>query len=124
MSMRLGLALPQYDFSVAGEKPLRWSTVTEWARAAQAAGFDSLWLSDHLFFDVEKYGGPPDRETLLDPIVAIAALAREVTDVRLGTLVLCEALRPAAVLAKSLASLDRVCGGRLDVGIGAGWYEP
>ena len=43
---------------------------------------------------------------------------------RLGTLVLCEALRPAAVLAKSLATLDRVCGGRLDVGIGAGWYEP
>ena len=43
---------------------------------------------------------------------------------RLGTLVLCEALRPAAVLAKSLASLDRACGGRLDVGIGAGWYEP
>ena len=37
---------------------------------------------------------------------------------------MCEALRPASVLAKSLASLDRVCGGRLDVGVGAGWYEP
>ena len=45
-------------------------------------------------------------------------------DVRLGTLVFCEALRPAAVLAKALATLDRVCGGRLDVGLGAGWYEP
>ena len=45
-------------------------------------------------------------------------------DVRLGTLVLCEALRPASVLAKALATLDRVSGGRLDVGLGAGWYEP
>jgi probable F420-dependent oxidoreductase len=122
--MRLGLALPQYDYSIAGESPLRWTRVVEWARAAEAAGFDSLWLSDHLFLDVAKYGGPPDREGCLDPIVAIAALAREVERVRLGTLVLCEAFRPAAVLAKALASLDVVCGGRLDVGIGAGWYEP
>ena len=43
---------------------------------------------------------------------------------RLGTLVLLEALRPAAVLAKALASLDRISGGRLEVGLGAGWYEP
>jgi probable F420-dependent oxidoreductase len=122
--MRLGLALPQYDYSVAGESPLPWARVVEWARAAEASGFDSVWLSDHLFLDVAKYGGPPDRQGCLDPIVALAALAGEVTRVRLGTLVLCEALRSAAVLAKSLASLDVVCGGRLDVGIGAGWYEP
>jgi probable F420-dependent oxidoreductase len=124
VKMRLGLALPQYDYSVAGESPLPWARVVEWARAAEAAGFDSLWLSDHLFLDVSKYGGPPDRHGCLDPVVALAALASEVTRVRLGTLVLCEALRPASVLAKSLASLDVVCGGRLDVGIGAGWYEP
>ena len=43
---------------------------------------------------------------------------------RLGTLVLCEALRPATVLAKALATLDQICDGRLDVGLGAGWYEP
>ena len=122
--MRLGLALPQYDYSIAGESPLRWHRVVEWAGAAEAAGFDSLWLSDHLFLDVAKYGGPPHRQGCLDPIVALAALAGTVTHARLGTLVLCEALRPAAVLAKTLASLDVVCGGRLDVGIGAGWYAP
>jgi probable F420-dependent oxidoreductase len=122
--MRLGLALPQYDYSVAGESPLPWARVLEWARAAEAAGLDSLWLSDHLFFDVSKYGGPAERHTVLDPIVAIAALAVQVPRVRFGTLVVCEALRPAAVLAKALASLDVVCAGRLDVGIGAGWYEP
>jgi alkanesulfonate monooxygenase SsuD/methylene tetrahydromethanopterin reductase-like flavin-dependent oxidoreductase (luciferase family) len=83
-----------------------------------------VWLSDHLFLDLAKYGGPPDREACFDPVVTLAALARRVPDVRLGTLVFCEALRPAAVLAKALATLDRVCGGRLDVGLGAGWYEP
>jgi probable F420-dependent oxidoreductase len=122
--VRLGLALPQYDYSIAGEAPLRWSSVVEYARAAESAGYDSLWVSDHLFLDVAKYGGPPDRHGVFDPIVLLAALASQVTRARLGTLVLCEALRPASVLAKSLASLDRACDGRLDVGVGAGWYEP
>ena len=56
--MRLGLALPQYDFSVAGESPLRWQTVRAYAETAEGLGFSSLWLADHLFLSVEKYGGP------------------------------------------------------------------
>jgi alkanesulfonate monooxygenase SsuD/methylene tetrahydromethanopterin reductase-like flavin-dependent oxidoreductase (luciferase family) len=122
--MRFGLALPQYDYSVSSERPLRFETIVEHARVAAESGFESVWLSDHLFLDIAKYGGPPDREACFDPVVTLAALARRVPDVRLGTLVFCEALRPAAVLAKALATLDRVCGGRLDVGLGAGWYEP
>jgi len=122
--MKLGLALPQYDFSVAGEDPLRWETIVEFAVAAERAGYDSLWLSDHLTFDLARYGGSPERRASFDPLVTLAALARIVTRPRLGTLVLCESLRPASVLAKSLATLDRICGGRLDVGLGAGWYEP
>jgi alkanesulfonate monooxygenase SsuD/methylene tetrahydromethanopterin reductase-like flavin-dependent oxidoreductase (luciferase family) len=122
--MRLGLALPQYDYSVPREHPLRFDTIVEHARAAKASGFESVWLSDHLFLDIGKYGGPPDREACFDPVVTLAALARLVPDVRLGTLVFCEALRPAALLAKALATLDRVSAGRLDVGLGAGWYEP
>jgi alkanesulfonate monooxygenase SsuD/methylene tetrahydromethanopterin reductase-like flavin-dependent oxidoreductase (luciferase family) len=122
--MQLGLALPQYDYSIAGERPLQFSTIVEYARAADASGFGSVWLSDHLFLDLAKYGGPPDEEACYEPVVALAALARRVPRIRLGVLVFCEALRPASVLAKSLASLDRICGGRLDVGLGAGWYEP
>ncbi len=122
--MRIGLALPQYDYSVPGEDPLRFGTVVAQARAAEAAGIDSLWLSDHLFLDLAKYGGPATRFGALEPIAALAALGAAVPRVRLGTLVLCEALRPAAVLAKSLATLDRILDGRLDVGLGAGWYEP
>ncbi len=122
--MRFGLALPQYDYSVAGERPLQFDTIVEHARLAARAGATSVWLSDHLFLDLAKYGGPADRDGCFDPIVTLAALARLVPDVRLGTLVLLEALRPAAVLAKALATLDCVSGGRLDVGMGAGWYEP
>ena len=122
--MRIGLALPQYDYSVAGERPLRFETILRHAQVASDEGYSSLWLSDHLFLDIAKYGGSPERHGVYEPLVTLAALSRLVPDVRLGTLVLLEALRPAAVLAKALASLDRICGGRIDVGLGAGWYEP
>jgi alkanesulfonate monooxygenase SsuD/methylene tetrahydromethanopterin reductase-like flavin-dependent oxidoreductase (luciferase family) len=122
--VQIGLALPQYDYSVPGESPLRWETVLDHAQRAEALGFDSLWLSDHLFLDIAKYGGSAEPQGAFEPLVTLAALSRTVTRPRLGTLVVCEALRPAAVLAKALATLDRICGGRLDVGLGAGWYEP
>jgi probable F420-dependent oxidoreductase len=122
--MRIGLALPQYDYSVPGENPLRYETVVAYARRAEELGFDSLWLSDHLFLDLAKYGGSAARYGAFEPLTTLSALAEVVTRPRLGTLVLCEALRPASVLAKGLATLDRICGGRLDVGLGAGWYEP
>jgi probable F420-dependent oxidoreductase len=122
--MKLGYALPQYDYSVSGEARLEYATIVEYARAAEQAGFDSVWLSDHLFLDLDKYGGPATPFGCHEPLVTLGALARDVDRVRLGTLVMCEALRPASVLAKALATLDRISGGRLDVGLGAGWYEP
>jgi alkanesulfonate monooxygenase SsuD/methylene tetrahydromethanopterin reductase-like flavin-dependent oxidoreductase (luciferase family) len=124
MAMRIGLALPQYDYSVPGESPLRWETLLAHAQRAETLGFDSLWLSDHLFLDIGKYGGSFERQGIYEPLVTLAALSRAVTRPRLGTLVACEVLRPASVLAKVLATLDRITGGRLDVGLGAGWYEP
>ncbi|MFN8035147.1 MAG: LLM class flavin-dependent oxidoreductase [Acidimicrobiia bacterium] len=122
--MRIGLALPQYDYSVPGRNPLDFDTVLAYARRAEELGFDSLWLSDHLFLDLAKYGGSAEPSGAFEPLVTLAALARETTRTRLGTLVLLEALRPATLLAKGLATLDRISGGRLDVGLGAGWYEP
>jgi len=122
--VRIGFALPQYDYSVPGESPLSWETLLVHAQRADELGFDSLWLSDHLFLDIAKYGGTADVQGIYEPLVTLAALARAVTRPRLGTLVACEALRPASVLAKALATLDRITGGRLDVGLGAGWYPP
>lgn len=122
--MDVGLALPQFDFSVPGENPLQWSTVVAWANRAEALGFGSLWLGDHLFWDLARYGGPAEPSGVFDPVVGLAALARTTERCRLGTLVLCGPLRPPAVLAKALATVDVLSGGRLIVGIGAGWYEP
>ncbi|MFI5046969.1 MAG: TIGR03619 family F420-dependent LLM class oxidoreductase [Acidimicrobiia bacterium] len=122
--MRAGLALPQFDFSVAGEVPLAWETVASYAALGERCGFDSLWLCDHLLLSIEKYGGSSEPSDGFEPVVTLGALARVTSRVRLGTLVFCEALRPASVLAKSLASLDVIMDGRLEIGLGAGWYAP
>ena len=122
--MEFGLALPHYEFSVPGESPLRFETIAAHASAAEALGFDSLWVSDHVSLSIERYGGPPGEQFAYEPLTTLAALAGVISRPRLGTLVLSEALRPAGVLAKALATLDRLCQGRLDIGIGAGWYAP
>lgn len=122
--MRVGLALPGFDFSVPEERPLRWSTVVSTAQQAERLGFDSVWLPDHLFVDLARHRGPPGRQGAIDPLVGLAALARHTRRVRLGTLVLCAPLRPPTVVAKALATLDVLSGGRVIAGVGAGWYEP
>ncbi len=116
--MRVGLALPQFDFSVAGERSLRWPTLVAWAQRAEQLGFHAIWLADHLFWDLPAGGGPPERASSYDPLPALAALARRTGSVRVGTLVLCAPLRPPSVLAKALATLDVLSRGRLTVGLG------
>src|SRR5207244_3580424 len=83
-NVRIGLALPQYDYSVAGERPLRWETVAAHATRAEQLGYDSLWVSDHLFLDLARYGGSAARVGVFDPLVSLAALARTVARPRLG----------------------------------------
>jgi alkanesulfonate monooxygenase SsuD/methylene tetrahydromethanopterin reductase-like flavin-dependent oxidoreductase (luciferase family) len=124
--MKVGLALPQYDY-VAGPDAggrLEWPVVLGWARRAEDAGFASVWLADHLFLGVEKYGAPPGEHFGYDPIVALAALARRTTTIDLGILVLCAQLRPPKLLVRQLDTLQDLAGGRLVPGAGAGWYAP
>jgi probable F420-dependent oxidoreductase len=121
--MRLGLALPHYDTSYRGE-PVSWETVRRIARLAESSGFDSVWVSDHLFLDWSKYGGPSDPQGSLECWTTLTALAASTSSIRLGSLTLCNDLRSPALLAKMAASLDLLSGGRLEVGMGAGWYEP
>jgi len=120
----VGLALPQYDYAPPGAPPLAWETVSTWATAAERLGFASLWLADHLLLSVAKYGGSDRRYEGFEPLVTLGGLACLTTTVRLGILVACCQLRPPAVLAKQLAGLDVISGGRLVAGLGAGWFEP
>ena len=121
--MRFGLALPHYDTSLAG-KPASWQGVRAVAKQAEAAGFDSVWVSDHLFLDWSKYGGSSEPRASLECWTTMSALAAATEKVRIGSMALCNDLRNPALVSKMVASLDQLSAGRLDVGIGAGWYEP
>jgi len=86
------------------------------ARAAEEAGFDSIWVGDHLLYrDEGPERGPLEAFTLL------AAIATATTGIRLGPLVACTAFRHPPVLAKVAATVDEISGGRLTLGLGAGW---
>lgn len=121
--MRIGLALPHYDFSFPGGEPLAWPAIVDAARRAEDLGFDSIWISDHFFLDLARYGGPDRALGSVEPFAALAALAPLTRRVRLGTLVACAAFRHPAIVAKQATVIDLASGGRFDLGIGAGWYE-
>jgi probable F420-dependent oxidoreductase len=121
--MNLGLALPHYDFSRADGAPLTWEGLADAARRAEALGFHSVWISDHFFLSLARYGGPDDPYGSPEPLAALAGIAAVTDRVRIGTLVLGAGFRHPAVLAKAAATIDLISGGRLDLGLGAGWYE-
>jgi probable F420-dependent oxidoreductase len=122
--MRIGLALPHYDFSFPDGKPLSWPRLVDAARRAEALGFDSVWISDHFFLDLARYGGSSEPSGTVEPFTALAGLATATERVRLGTLVACAAFRHPAHVAKMATAIDLISGGRFDLGLGAGWYDP
>jgi probable F420-dependent oxidoreductase len=122
--MHVGLALPHYDFSLPGGEPITFGRVAEQALRAERLGFDAVWVSDHFFASLGRYGGDDRvRHGTLEPLTTLAALATLTERVRLGTLVLSAAFRHPAVIAKSATAIDVLSGGRLELGLGAGWFE-
>ncbi|HEU4978302.1 MAG TPA: TIGR03619 family F420-dependent LLM class oxidoreductase [Solirubrobacteraceae bacterium] len=114
MNTRFGLALE--NFTAAPKEP-DVEELVAYARRAEELGFASLWAWDHMLL------GTRSPFPFLESLTTLTALATQTSAVRLGTGVLVLPLRNPLVLAKVTASLDRVSGGRLTLGMAAGWYE-
>ena len=119
--MRLGLQLP--SFSYPGGTPELRPRLTEIAQAAEAAGFESLWVMDHLFQLPADTGWGGPNEPMLESYSTLGFLAGVTSRIGLGALVSCAIFREPALLVKTATTVDVLSGGRLTFGVGAGWYQ-
>jgi probable F420-dependent oxidoreductase len=103
-----------------GLEPARYSWLREMALRLEAAGFDSIWLYDHLLYRWPGRG----TDGIWECWTLLSAFAEATQRVELGTLVLCVPFRNPALTAKMAATLDEVSDGRLTLGLGAGWHQP
>jgi alkanesulfonate monooxygenase SsuD/methylene tetrahydromethanopterin reductase-like flavin-dependent oxidoreductase (luciferase family) len=125
--LQLGLILPTWTTG-----SLRWREVLQIAQEAEAAGFDALWVTDHLLLPSTnaelraRAGASVHPEAVAEPegylecFTVLTALAPVISGLKLGSLVACAGYRNPFLLAKIAESLDEVCGGRLILGVGAG----
>ncbi len=118
MTLEFGLQVSRFDFP--GHPGTTRSTLAELAQAAEGAGFTSLWVMDH-FLQIPQVGR--EWEDMLDSYTTLGYLAGVTERIRLGALVTGITYRNIAHLAKIVATLDVVSGGRAQCGVGAAWFE-
>lgn len=116
--MKLGVIVPQgWVGEFDGWDPQRaWRRATSVARRADDLGFESIWVYDH-FHTVPE----PTEEITFESFTMLSALGAITSDVRIGHLVMCAGYRNPALVAKMISTMDTQTGGRMDLGIGAGW---
>jgi probable F420-dependent oxidoreductase len=112
--LKVGVQLPEV------EREVEWLELLAMAQAAERIGLDSVWVGDHLLY---RYPGEPARGPW-EAWSVLAALAAVTSRVELGPLVACLGFHNPAILAKKAATVDAISGGRLVLGVGAGWHRP
>src|SRR3954465_14491931 len=121
MALTYGLLVPQgwrMDLVGIADPVEAYETMTRVALEAEALGFAPIWLFDH-FHTVPK----PTQEVTFECWTSTAALARDTKRVRIGQMVTCNGYRNPALLAKMASTVNTPSHRRLNLGIGAGWYE-
>ena len=119
--MIFGTFIPQgWKLELAGIEgaEAKWAATVEVAVEAERLGYDSVWVYDH-FHNVPV----PAHETMFECWTTLAAISQRTSRVRLGQMVSCAGYRNPALVAKITSTIDVISGGRLDWGIGAGWYD-
>lgn len=112
--LKLGLQLPESEYVAP------WSTLLAMGQLAERVGFDSLWVGDHLLY-ADAAG---EVKGVWEAWSLLAALAAVTERIELGPLVACTSFHNPAMIAKKAATIDEISGGRLVLGLGAGWNEP
>jgi F420-dependent oxidoreductase-like protein len=121
MTLKFGVMVPQgwrMDLVDFPDPVEAYEAMTSVAQEAESLGFDSVWLYDH-FHTIPL----PSQEVTFECWMSTAALARDTKRVRIGQMVTCNGYRNPALLAKMASTVDVMSHGRLDFGIGAGWYQ-
>lgn len=116
--MRIGTVVPMAEGDSHEGTP-DWDEIRRFAERAEAVGVDSLWVFDHMYSNVP--GTEPRGQHEAWSLLTALAVATE--KVELGQLVMCASFRPPAVLAKMAVTTDQISGGRLTLGLGAGWHD-
>ncbi|MFQ5555346.1 MAG: LLM class flavin-dependent oxidoreductase, partial [Acidimicrobiia bacterium] len=118
--MRFGAFVPQGFRRDLSDVPVdrQWDVMVSVARVAEASGFESVWVFDHFHTFPQV-----TQESTWEAWTLMAGLAEATDTVRLGQMCTCNGYRHPSYLAKVAACVDVMSGGRLEVGIGAGWYE-
>jgi alkanesulfonate monooxygenase SsuD/methylene tetrahydromethanopterin reductase-like flavin-dependent oxidoreductase (luciferase family) len=120
--VKVGVIVPMSRGDGESRMPT-WPDILAFVRHAEDLGVHSAWVYDHFFYDdPAKPDDPP--EGLHEAWTILSALAATTTRIRLGELVMCSSFRAPGLLAKMAATADEVSGGRVTLGMGAGWYEP